>query len=245
VESTEVRLFGELEVLDGGVPVPVRGAKQRPCWRCRAFMRRSRSATMSSSSAGDSGGRLATARSLRSLRLRRRHWSLVALTTARRAYGSGSSSRPQRRYTPVSASCAASSAAPRSPHSANDSRTRESPLTCTNSSNAAKRSCLTVTSGRVDLSSASTSPSPRRLSAQADLAARPPQKGPATDVTGRTHLAPAISGVPAGLGEALIGLGPASIIAAARSALHAGGHRDAMVNLPPVIPPHLRRKNER
>jgi hypothetical protein len=58
-------------------------------------------------------------------------------------------------------------------------------------------------------------------------------------------VAPAISGVPADLGEALTGLERASIIAAARSTLHADGHRDAMVNLPPVIPPHLRRKNER
>jgi len=29
VEVMEVRLFGELEALDGGVSVPVRGAKQR------------------------------------------------------------------------------------------------------------------------------------------------------------------------------------------------------------------------
>ena len=29
VEVMEVRLFGKLEALDGGVPTPVRGAKQR------------------------------------------------------------------------------------------------------------------------------------------------------------------------------------------------------------------------
>ena len=39
--------------------------------------------------------------------------------------------------------------------------------------------------------------------------------------------------------------GRAGITAAARAVLHAGGHRDAMVTLPPGIPPHLRRKGER
>jgi hypothetical protein len=49
----------------------------------------------------------------------------------------------------------------------------------------------------------------------------------------------------AGLGEALAGLGRASITTAARAVLHAGRHRDATVTLPPGIPPHLRRKGER
>ena len=41
------------------------------------------------------------------------------------------------------------------------------------------------------------------------------------------------AGAPAaGLGEALTGLDRASITAAARAVLHAGGHRDAMVILP-------------
>ena len=48
----------------------------------------------------------------------------------------------------------------------------------------------------------------------------------------------------AGLGEALTGLGRASIAVAARAVLHAGGHR-APVTLPPAIPPELRRKGER
>ena len=48
----------------------------------------------------------------------------------------------------------------------------------------------------------------------------------------------------AGLGEALTGLGRASIAAAARAVLHAGG-TGAPVTLPPAIPPHLRRKGER
>ena len=60
------------------------------------------------------------------------------------------------------------------------------------------------------------------------------------------HLAASIAaGIPADLGEALTGLDRASITAAARAVLHAGGHRDAMVTLPPGIPPHLRRKGER
>ena len=59
------------------------------------------------------------------------------------------------------------------------------------------------------------------------------------------HLAASIAGVPADLGEALTGLDRAGITAAARAVLHAGGHRDAMVTLPPGIPPHLRRKGER
>jgi hypothetical protein len=37
----------------------------------------------------------------------------------------------------------------------------------------------------------------------------------------------------------------AAITAAARAVLHAGGHQDATVTLPPAIPPHLRRKGER
>jgi hypothetical protein len=41
------------------------------------------------------------------------------------------------------------------------------------------------------------------------------------------------------------GLYCAGITAAARAVLHAGGHRDATVTLPPGIPPHLRRKGER
>jgi hypothetical protein len=54
------------------------------------------------------------------------------------------------------------------------------------------------------------------------------------------------AGAPAaGLGEALPGLGRAGVAAAARAVPHAGGHRDAMVTLPPCIPPHLRRKGER
>ena len=60
------------------------------------------------------------------------------------------------------------------------------------------------------------------------------------------HLAASIAaGVPADLGEALTGLDRAGITAAARAVLHAGGHRDATVTLPPGIPPHLRRKGER
>jgi hypothetical protein len=60
------------------------------------------------------------------------------------------------------------------------------------------------------------------------------------------HLAASIAaGIPAGLGEALTGPGRASITAAARAVLHAGGHRGATVTLPPDIPPHLRRKGER
>jgi DNA-binding SARP family transcriptional activator len=35
----EVRLFGELEALDGGVPVPVRGAKQRALLALLALQR--------------------------------------------------------------------------------------------------------------------------------------------------------------------------------------------------------------
>ncbi len=54
------------------------------------------------------------------------------------------------------------------------------------------------------------------------------------------------AGAPAaGLGEATTGPDRASITAAARAVLHAGGHRDATVTLPPGIPPHLRRKSER
>ncbi len=49
----------------------------------------------------------------------------------------------------------------------------------------------------------------------------------------------------AGLGEALTGLDRAGITAAARAVLHAGRHRDAMVTLPPGIPPDRRRKGER
>ena len=49
----------------------------------------------------------------------------------------------------------------------------------------------------------------------------------------------------AGLGEALTGLGRASIAVAARAVLHAGGHWGAPVMLPPAIPPELRRKGER
>jgi len=60
------------------------------------------------------------------------------------------------------------------------------------------------------------------------------------------HLAASIAaGVPADLGEALTGPGRAGITAAARAVLHAGGHRDALVTLPPGIPPYLRRKGER
>ena len=60
------------------------------------------------------------------------------------------------------------------------------------------------------------------------------------------HLAASIAaGAPADLGEALTGLDRAGITAAARAVLHAGGHRDAMVTLPPGIPPQLRRKGER
>ena len=33
VEVMEARQFGELEAVAAGVPVPVRGAMQRPCWR--------------------------------------------------------------------------------------------------------------------------------------------------------------------------------------------------------------------
>ena len=40
----EVRLFGELEALDGGVPVPVRGAKQRALLALLALQGGSRSA---------------------------------------------------------------------------------------------------------------------------------------------------------------------------------------------------------
>src|SRR5580693_10089427 len=39
VEVMEVRLFGELEALDGGVPVPVRGAKQRALLALLALQR--------------------------------------------------------------------------------------------------------------------------------------------------------------------------------------------------------------
>jgi hypothetical protein len=53
------------------------------------------------------------------------------------------------------------------------------------------------------------------------------------------------AGIPADLGEALTGLDRAGITAAARAVLHAGGYRDAVVTLPPGIPPHLRRKGER
>jgi hypothetical protein len=54
------------------------------------------------------------------------------------------------------------------------------------------------------------------------------------------------AGAPAaGLGEALTGPGRAGVTAAARAVLHAGGHRGATATLPPVIPPHLRRKGER
>ena len=60
------------------------------------------------------------------------------------------------------------------------------------------------------------------------------------------HLAASIAaGIPADLGETLTGLDRASIAAAARAVLHAGGHRGAMVTLPPGIPAHLRRKGER
>src|SRR5262249_14363987 len=58
----------------------------------------------------------------------------------------------------------ASSALPRSPHSANDSRTRASPWTCTNSSNAVHCLALTTTSGQLALSAPYTSPPRRRLS---------------------------------------------------------------------------------
>ena len=51
-------------------------------------------------------------------------------------------------------------------------------------------------------------------------------------------------GAPAAcLGKALTGPGRASIAAAARAVLHAGGRRGATVTLPPGIPPHLRRKD--
>jgi hypothetical protein len=54
------------------------------------------------------------------------------------------------------------------------------------------------------------------------------------------------AGAPAaGLGAALTGLDRASITAAARAVLHAGGHRGATVTLPPDIPAYLRRKGER
>jgi hypothetical protein len=60
------------------------------------------------------------------------------------------------------------------------------------------------------------------------------------------HLAASIAaGIPADLGEALTGLDRAGIAAAARAVLHAGGHRDATVTLPPTVPPDLRRKGER
>ncbi len=60
------------------------------------------------------------------------------------------------------------------------------------------------------------------------------------------HLAASIAGgIPADLGETLTGLDRASIAAAARAVLHAGGHRGATVTLPPDIPPHLRRRCER
>jgi DNA-binding response OmpR family regulator len=39
VEVMEVRLFGELEALEGGVPVPVRGAKQRALLALLALQR--------------------------------------------------------------------------------------------------------------------------------------------------------------------------------------------------------------
>jgi hypothetical protein len=54
------------------------------------------------------------------------------------------------------------------------------------------------------------------------------------------------AGAPAaGPGEALTGLDRASITAAARAVLHAGGDRGTTVTLPPGIPSHLRRKGER
>jgi hypothetical protein len=54
------------------------------------------------------------------------------------------------------------------------------------------------------------------------------------------------AGAPAaGLGEATAGPDRASITAAARAVLHAGGRRGATVARPPEIPPHLRRKGER
>jgi hypothetical protein len=57
------------------------------------------------------------------------------------------------------------------------------------------------------------------------------------------HLAASIAGgIPADLGETLTGPGRASITAAARAVLHAGGHRAATVTLPPDIPPHLAKK---
>jgi hypothetical protein len=57
------------------------------------------------------------------------------------------------------------------------------------------------------------------------------------------NLAASIAGgIPADLGETLTGLDRPGIAAAARAVLHAGGHRDATVTLPPDIPPHLRRK---
>jgi len=57
------------------------------------------------------------------------------------------------------------------------------------------------------------------------------------------HLAASIAGgIPADLGETLTGLDRASITAAARAVLHAGGHRGVTVTLPPDIPPHLAKK---
>jgi hypothetical protein len=57
------------------------------------------------------------------------------------------------------------------------------------------------------------------------------------------HLAASIAGgIPADLGETLTGLDRANIAAAARAVLHAGGHRDATVTVPPDIPPHLRKR---
>jgi integrase/recombinase XerD len=54
------------------------------------------------------------------------------------------------------------------------------------------------------------------------------------------------AGVPAaGPGQALTGLDRASIAAAARAVLHAGGHRGATLTGPPGIPPDLRRRSER
>ena len=53
------------------------------------------------------------------------------------------------------------------------------------------------------------------------------------------------AGAPAaGQRQALTGLDRAGIAAAARAVLQAGGHRGAMVTLPPGIPLHLRRKGD-
>ncbi len=45
------------------------------------------------------------------------------------------------------------------------------------------------------------------------------------------------AGIPVDLSEALTGLDRAGITAAARAVLHAGGHRDVTVALPPDVPP--------